>query len=153
MTPKNREILERQIIDPMTAAIRVSLEQLGKIDMDVGTYMYADFAKFAIREFKRGRPPRDEVLEFAGVMDCYADAWEEYLDPREAKMAVRMLFKNQILPWEMTLLDELYKDRPGGYDSEQVQDELRRAENECRARYGLPLLNERGWRFFEKMAS
>jgi hypothetical protein len=153
MTPKNREILERRLIDPMEALIRALLEDLGKIDMDAGTYIFLDLASAAIREFKYGHPRRDDVLEFVGVMDCYADAWEEHLDPYEAKRSIRMLFKNQILPWETTALDEAFKDYPGGYGSERAQDELRRKENECRAKYRLPPLDGGGWRFFEKIAS
>jgi hypothetical protein len=56
MTPKNREILERRIIDPMEALIRTLLEHLGRIDTDAGTYIFLDFCRGAIAELKKPVP-------------------------------------------------------------------------------------------------
>jgi hypothetical protein len=52
----------------------------------------------------------------------------------------------------MTILDEVCRNRPGGYDGVEVQDELSALENECREKYGLPPLEE-GQLFFSVMAS
>jgi hypothetical protein len=117
------------------------LERLRVIDQDAGTYIFLDFCRDAIAEFKSVRQSRDETMEFIGVMDCYAEKLEDCLDRIEARRGIRKLFKTLVIPCEMTILDEIFSDRPGGYLGGQVREDLFWRENEYREKYGLPPLD------------
>jgi hypothetical protein len=131
----------------MTAIIGNLAEYFPSTVEDVGawTYIFLDLCRSAIMEFLRTQPSRDDAIEFIAVIDNYAGFWKEYLDPYWTKRTVRALFKNPDVLEKASILDEAFRNYPGGYRGAQAQEEIFRAENVCRARYGLPPLDIELW--------